>query len=168
MPASMNNRYRHQILVAIFTTLCYLVINIKPALSEENSNSDSPPNSSNASLLKVNPTIRQICGGICLYGNINSAAIIEDGIHESGFQATVGFIWQLTSPEQKNTEIKSRMTDAQISKIQDEQNTIWMEKLVAAIRERDFSAANGFAILLAPKLGKTPEKLLDEIIGLLL
>jgi hypothetical protein len=98
------------------------------------------------------------CGGICLYGDIKL-------VNESDFEATIGVIWQFKSPEQTNTKIQSRLVDAQISKSEDEQNFIWMDRLLTAVRTGDFPGARGFAILLAPKLGKTPENLLDEIRG---
>jgi hypothetical protein len=96
------------------------------------------------------------CGGVCLYGNVKL-------VNESEFQAMIGVIWQFTSPEQTNAKTKRLAADAQTVKSADEQNTIWMDKLVTAFRTGDISGVRGFAILLAPKLGKTPENLIDEI-----
>jgi hypothetical protein len=100
------------------------------------------------------------CGGICLYGNVKF-------VNESEVQAMIGIIWQLTSPEQTKTKIQGRLVDAQTTKIEDDQKTIWMDKLVTALRTGDFPGARGFAILLAPKLNKTPEVLINEITGYL-
>jgi len=45
--------------------------------------------------------------------------------------------------------------------------TIWMDKLVTALRTGDITGARGFAILLAPKLNRTPEVLINQIAGYL-
>jgi hypothetical protein len=100
------------------------------------------------------------CGGICLYGNVKF-------VNESEVQAMIGIIWQLTSPEQTKTKTQGRLIDAQTTKVEDDQKTIWMDKLVTALRTGDFPEARGFAILLAPKLNRTPEVLINQIAGYL-
>ncbi|MFN4777056.1 MAG: hypothetical protein ACK5L4_14915 [Pseudanabaena sp.] len=103
------------------------------------------------------------CGGICIYTNVRSISANGGGLGASQTEISAGLIWQVSSPEQSNMEIQGRLAGANIDKIGDEQKDMWMKKLIEALNGKDVHGARGWAILLAPKLGKTADQLLRDM-----
>jgi len=103
------------------------------------------------------------CGGFCVYTNVRNISGNGGGLSNSQTEISAGFVWQISSPDQTNLETQRRLADAQIGKSEDEVRFTWMKELTAAIRAGNMADANGIAILLAPKLGKTPQQLLNEV-----
>ena len=103
------------------------------------------------------------CGGFCIYTNVRSISANGGGLGASQTEISAGLIWQVSSPEQSNMEIQGRLAGANIDKIGDEQKDMWMKKLIEALNGKDVHGARGWAILLAPKLGKTADQLLRDM-----
>lgn len=103
------------------------------------------------------------CGGFCIYTNVRSISANGGGLGASQTEISAGLIWQVSSPEQSNVEIQRRLTGANIDKMGDEQKDMWMKKLIEALNGKDVHGARGWAILLAPKLGKTADQLLRDM-----
>jgi hypothetical protein len=156
---------------------------IQPTPTEQVSAPEQPsitsPVSQNASALSlqqnginnfasIGTTTVPNCGGLCFYGNIKSGSSSINGFNSSTtgsqFEGSLGFMWQITSPDQTNVETQRRLADSTIGKSEDELRFSWMKELTTAIRTGNMAEANGVAILLAPKLGKTPQQLLNEVI----
>jgi hypothetical protein len=117
-------------------------------------------------LTNIGTTTSPNCGGFCLYGNIKSGSSTSNNFNSlsgSQFEGSLGFMWQITSPDQTNLETQRRLAESQIGKTEDELKFSWMKALTAAINTGNIADANGIAILLAPKLGKTPRQLLNEV-----
>jgi hypothetical protein len=103
------------------------------------------------------------CGGVCVYTNVRNISGNGGGLSNSQTELSAGLVWQISSPDQTNVDTQRRLADAQIGKSEDELKFSWMKELTAAIRVGNMADANGIAILLAPKLGKTPQQLLNEV-----
>jgi hypothetical protein len=117
-------------------------------------------------LTNIGTTTSPNCGGFCLYGNIKSGSSTFSSFNNlsgSQFEGSLGFMWQITSPDQANLETQRRLAESQIGKTEDELRFSWMKALTAAIKDGNIADANGIAILLAPKLGKNPQQLLNEV-----
>ncbi len=117
-------------------------------------------------LTNIGTTTSPNCGGLCLYGNIKSGSSTSSSFNNlsgSQFEGSLGFMWQITSPDQTNLETQRRLAESQIGKTEDELKFSWMKALTAAISAGNMADANGIAILLAPKLGKTPQQLLNDV-----
>lgn len=138
------------------------------------------PSSSNAAALSVSPVAVQQngvnnfaslgtatvpnCGGLCVYTNVRSVSANGGGnVGASQTEFSVGLMWQISSPEQSNIETQRRLADSQVNKVDDDQKDLWMKKLVEALNSKDLHGARGWAILLAPKLGRTPDQLLEQM-----
>ena len=104
------------------------------------------------------------CGGVCIYTNVRNISANGGGLNNSQTEISAGLVWQISSPDQTNVDTQRRLADAQVGKSEDELRFSWMKELTAAIRAGNRADANGIAILLAPKLGKTPQQLLNEVI----
>ena len=103
------------------------------------------------------------CGGFCVYTNVRNISGNGGGLSNSQTEISAGLVWQISSPEQTNVDTQRRLADAQVGKSEDELRFSWMKELTTAIRAGNMADANGIAILLAPKLGKTPQQLLNEV-----
>lgn len=103
------------------------------------------------------------CGGVCVYTNVRSISGNGGGLSSSQTEISAGFVWQIASPEQSNVEIQRRLAEANIDKVGDDQRDMWMKKLIEALNGKDVYGARGWAILLAPKLGKTVDQLLRDM-----
>jgi hypothetical protein len=103
------------------------------------------------------------CGGFCVYTNVRSISANGGGLGASQTEISAGLIWQVSSPEQSNVEIQRRLAESNIDKVGDEQKDMWMKKLIEALNGKDLHGARGWAILLAPKLGKTADQLLRDM-----
>ncbi len=104
------------------------------------------------------------CGGVCIYTNIRNISANSGGLSNSQTEISAGLVWQISSPDQPNVETQRRLADAQVGKSEDELRFSWMKELTAAIRAGNIADANGIALLLPPKLGKTPQQLLNKVI----
>ncbi len=104
------------------------------------------------------------CGGFCIYTNVRNISGNTVGLSNSQTEISAGLMWQISSPDQTNVDTQRRLADAQVGKSEDELRFSWMKELTTAIRVGNMADANGIAILLAPKLGKTPQQLLNEVI----
>jgi len=165
MQAAIGSISKNRVLFAALTISSCFFGNVGQALSNVR---ESAPN----------------CGGLCVYANIqtnssgksnsssssnstDSMANIMNGLNSSTssqMDVSVGFMWQIISPDQTNLDTQKTVAIAQIAKTEDEQKFLWMEKLTEAVNANNMAQAHGIAILLAPKLGKTAEQLMSEVI----
>ncbi len=165
MQALISNISKNRVLFAALTISSCFFGNVGQALSNVR---EAAPN----------------CGGLCIYANVttnssgksnssntsnsnDSMANIMNGLNTSSssqMDVSVGFMWQIISPDQTNLDTQKKVAMAQIAKTEDEQKFLWMEKLTEAVNANNLAQAQGIAILLAPKLGKTAEQLMSEVI----
>lgn len=89
------------------------------------------------------------CAGACVFANVR---VLPNG-NANSIEATIGFVWQISSPEQAQAQANRAKTDAEREQLTAQTDLSLSEKLADAIERQQPERVNAIAMILAKRLG---------------
>jgi hypothetical protein len=90
------------------------------------------------------------CSGLCVFG---IGRTVRNGNSDPSFEAMVGAVWQISSPENTYAQNARILAETQQAIVNNQTNLTLTKELSEAIEKKQFSRVNAIAIILAKRVG---------------